>query len=110
MSRVLLDTSACSAYFGGDRAVACAMGDADGVLLPIFTLGELYAGFRAGSRLRRNLGVLRRLVSKPSVAVLDATADTADIYGRLVADLRQAGTPLPNILAVYEEALGEKLM
>ena len=95
MTRAILDTSGCSAYFKGDQRVADFLDEAERVLLPIFALGELYAGFRKGTKFEMNMGFVRRLLAKPNVSVPEAGSDTAETYGRILSDLRGAGTPLP---------------
>jgi len=92
---VVLDTNAYSALLGGDRDVWGLTRQADRVLLPVFVLGELLAGFRGGSRLQKNLAALREFLAQPEVEIADATAETADIFARLKVELKQAGTPLP---------------
>ena len=50
MSRVVIDTNGYSALMGGDRRVADLLAQSDAVLLTPVVLGELYDGFRGGSR------------------------------------------------------------
>jgi len=95
MSRVLLDSNAYARYVSGDRVVGAALGNADGVLLSVIVLGELLAGFRAGSNEARNKEILSVFLDKPSVSLLPATGETADYYGRIWASLRRAGRPIP---------------
>lgn len=95
MRSVLLDTNAYSAYMVGDEAISRAMGEAGEVLASVFVLGEIHAGFRGGTRMRRNQELLREFLAKPKVQILDATEETAEIYGQLKASLAKAGTPIP---------------
>lgn len=95
MRKVLLDTSAYAALLGGDEEVLEAIAAASEVFISIFVLGELWAGFRGGSRERENRERLEAFLGKPSVIVIDATRDTAEIFGRVKDRLRRAGTPIP---------------
>lgn len=58
-------------------------------------LGELIHGYRSGRRFEKNMSVLRRLLAQPFVETRDTTFETAEIYGRLQAELRDAGQPIP---------------
>lgn len=95
MRKVLLDTSAYSALLGGDEKVLDALAGASRVFMSIFVLGELWAGFSGGRRERENRDRLDAFLGKPSVGVIDATRDTAEIFGRVKDRLRRAGTPIP---------------
>jgi tRNA(fMet)-specific endonuclease VapC len=58
-------------------------------------LGELYAGFAGGSRERENKAFLQRFLLKPPVKILNATSETAEVFGLVKSNLKKAGTPLP---------------
>ena len=58
-------------------------------------LGELEAGFELGSRVRENRIVLAEFLEEPFVGTLPTTREVAGRYGRLFAELRRAGTPVP---------------
>ena len=95
MSRILLDSNAYARYISGDRAVSAALGRADEVFLSVIVLGELLAGFRAGSNETLNKEILAAFLEKPPVSPLPATPETADYYGRIWVSLRRAGRPIP---------------
>lgn len=63
--------------------------------MSIFVLGELHAGFAGGVKQRENKAILNRFLSKPSVKILNATAETAEVFGAVRNGLKQSGTPLP---------------
>jgi len=95
MRRVLLDTNAYSALARGDEAVLDALSEADIVYMSVVVLGELYAGFKSGSREAANREVLFRLLERPTVLTLSLTPDTAEVYASVKHALKQAGTPIP---------------
>ena len=95
MSAILLDTNAYIRYLGGDERVLGELGRADTVFLSVFVLGELFAGFAGGSRARQNHDILDAFIGKPTVQVLDATPNTAEVFGALRESMRKTGTPLP---------------
>jgi tRNA(fMet)-specific endonuclease VapC len=95
MKNILLDTNAYVRFLRGDEKVMTCLAQADRVIMSVFVLGELFAGFKAGSKEKDNKQLLERFLLKPTVNVLEATIETADIFGMIVASLRKSGTPVP---------------
>ena len=95
MKKILLDTNAYTGLLAGDEQVLDALGQAEIVYMSVFVLGELIAGFRGGTKLRENTETLERFLLKTTVAVFDATRETADIFGKIKTDLKDSGTPIP---------------
>jgi tRNA(fMet)-specific endonuclease VapC len=95
MRRILLDTNCYSAYLAGDEQVLNALAEAETVYMSIFVLGELFAGFRGGTKERQNREYLKRFLTKSSVKILSATQETAEIFGDLKDKLKKSGSPLP---------------
>jgi len=95
MRKILLDTNAYVAYLKGDEQGLEALARAETVFMSVIVLGELQAGFMGGSRPGENLAYLERFLEKSSVKVLDATRETAAVFGDLKEKLKKAGTPLP---------------
>jgi len=95
MRKILLDTNAYAGFLAGDKTVLIALGEADQVFMSIFVLGELFFGFRAGQRERINKEILQRFLQKPSVAVLEASQETAEIFGMIKSALKESGHPIP---------------
>jgi predicted nucleic acid-binding protein len=92
---VLLDTSAYSALQRGDQSVLEVMRRSETVAVSAVVLGELYSGFRAGSRWAENTAQLTRFLSKPSVRVLSVTEETALRYAEVDVYLRKNGRRIP---------------
>lgn len=95
MRRILLDTSAYSAYRRGDERVLQALARAERVHVSVFVVGELLVGFKAGERERQNRRELDEFLARPTVRKLHTTDETADIFATLKAQLRRKGKPLP---------------
>ncbi len=93
--RVLIDTSAYSAFKRGNPAVVKALQEADEVIVPVVVLGELHAGFSMGSHTRKNEHELREFLASPSVAVQEVDQSVAERYGAVVNAMRLQGTPIP---------------
>ncbi|HEX4961778.1 MAG TPA: type II toxin-antitoxin system VapC family toxin [Thermoanaerobaculia bacterium] len=93
--RLVLDTSAYSHFRAGDDRVLDFVATAEVVFLPTIVLGELEAAFALGRRERENRTLLSEFLAEPFVSVLPVTPMVAHHYGRLFAELRRAGTPIP---------------
>ena len=95
MKKILPDTNVLTRFFAGDEKALSALAEADAVLLSVFVLGELYAGFRAGKKEKQNKDIIKRLIEKSTVTVLDATHETAEVYAQVKSALKKAGRPIP---------------
>jgi tRNA(fMet)-specific endonuclease VapC len=93
--KVLLDTNGYSAFLQGKAETRHVVMEAEEVFLSVFVLGELHAGFRKGTKMRQNLDILQDFLDDSRVRVLDATAETAEVFGLVKSSLEKAGTPLP---------------
>ncbi len=93
--RLLIDTSAFSAFMRGHAEIKTALQEAEAIYLSTVVLGELKAGFIKGGRRRRNESELTRFLASPRVGLLDLTEETADRYAVILNSLWEAGTPIP---------------
>jgi tRNA(fMet)-specific endonuclease VapC len=95
MKSIILDTNAYIRLLTGEEDVLDVIGTAETVYMSIFVLGELYAGFAGGTKERGNKDTLNRFLRKPSVKILNATSETAEVFGMVKQELKKTGTPLP---------------
>jgi len=95
LKKILIDTNAYSRFLAGDENVLNALAEAEIVYMSVFVIGELYAGFRGGTKEQQNTDILKQFLKKPTVRVLNATRKTAEIFGKVKDNLKKAGTPLP---------------
>jgi tRNA(fMet)-specific endonuclease VapC len=93
--KVMLDTSAYSAYLRGNAEVRQALREADEIYLNAVVLGELYAGFARGGREKKNRDILREFLSSPRVQVAVIDEETVERYTAIITYLWSKGTPLP---------------
>lgn len=93
--RIALDTNRYVDLIRGEASVVLALEKADAVLIPFVVIGELRAGFCAGSRRAENEEILERFLLKNGVEVLYATDQTTRNYAGLYRQLRAQGTPIP---------------
>lgn len=95
MTRVMVDTSAYAAFKRGHSSVVHSLKRANGILLPTIVLGELWAGFEAGTQRERNRLDLETFLQSPRVALAPIGEETAVRYAILYAHLRSLGRPIP---------------
>ncbi len=58
MKKIVLDTNAYSAFLNGDGSVLNALSEADITYMSVFVIGELYGGFRGGTKYLENKDIL----------------------------------------------------
>lgn len=95
MNKIILDTNCYTAYLAGDPKILQALTEAKIAFMSIFVLGELYAGFKGGTREKENRNILRKFLNKPSVITVNASIETADLFGMVKDMLKQIGRPIP---------------
>lgn len=95
MTPLMLDTSAYAAFKRGHRDAIQALRQAEKILIPTIVLGELLAGFEAGSRRQKNRSELEEFQRSPRVSLVPVTMETAERYAHIYAYLRQNGRPIP---------------
>lgn len=92
---VALDTNAYSGFMRGEPAPVQVIRTASRIVLPLFVLAELRAGFVAGNRQTANESNLRRFLETPRVSVLLPDEATAQHYADVFVFLRRQGKRIP---------------
>ena len=59
------------------------------------SIGELFSGFKGGSRQTRNREALDLFLDSQRVVVHPIDGSTADFYASILNNLKKAGTPIP---------------
>ena len=92
---VALDTNAYSDFMRGVAERVELVRTVQAIVLPLFVLAELRAGFAAGNRESTNAANLQRFLASPRVSVLVPDEQTTHHYARLHRQLRGDGRPIP---------------
>ena len=95
MTKLCLDTSACSNFRRDESRVVEHLDRAEWVGVPSVVIGELRAGFLIGIRTDENICELEEFLSHPAVEVVPVDENVAQVYGEIFADLRARRCPLP---------------
>jgi tRNA(fMet)-specific endonuclease VapC len=93
--RVCIDTNVYSAFKKGEPNTIELLEKADEVLIPSVVLGELYAGFYLGKRLKKNLKELDEFLKYPGIDVININSSIAERHGILIKTLKELGAPIP---------------
>ncbi len=92
--KFLLDTSAYSAFNRGDAKLKQYFNALDEILVPLIVIGELRAGFAAGTKCQQNEVLLRQFLDAPSVSSVSITDKSTQLFADVYLRLRKAGTPI----------------
>jgi predicted nucleic acid-binding protein len=93
--RVLLDTSAYSAFMRGNTKVRDILQLADAIYFNPIVLGELKSGFLRGRKRRKNEVLLEQFLESPRVYSVPVDEETSERYAVIRDSLRKSGTPIP---------------
>lgn len=80
MNRILIDTNIYSNPFRGDPTVISVLQTAEQIGISSISIGELLAGFKRGSREKRNSSDLEAFIDSPRVVVYPVDMGTAGFY------------------------------
>jgi len=89
----ILDTNILVAFFKSEDPIIKKMAKAKNIFVPSIVIGELYYGAYKSGRVDENISRIDNFRSK--IPILDCTAETAKIYGKIKNKLKLNGTPIP---------------
>lgn len=95
MKKILIDTNIYTAFKRNVGEVVETLRRVDYIGINTVVLGELYGGFKGGSKEKRNLFELDRFLDSPRVAILSVDETTSEFYAQIYWDLRKKGKPIP---------------
>ena len=95
MKKVLIDTNVYSLAMKGNANVVNTLRKIDRIGFSAISIGELFSGFKGGSRETRNREELNIFLDSPRVVVHPIDEGTADFYASILNNLKAAGTPIP---------------
>jgi predicted nucleic acid-binding protein len=90
----ILDTSAYSAFNRGDSRLRVWFSPKNDIIVPTIVIGELRAGFIAGSKQKENEELLQRFLDSPNVFVQTISDKTTVVYSNIYLSLRKKGKPI----------------
>ena len=93
---ILLDTNAYVAFKRGNADAVEILRHADQIGISVIMMGELLAGFAAGSHEVRNQSELDAFLNSPRVNIIPVDQETTRHYAKIYKQLRQKGRPIPD--------------
>jgi tRNA(fMet)-specific endonuclease VapC len=93
--KICIDTNIYSAFKKGNPKIRELLENTDEIYIPSIVMGELYAGFQLGTKLRDNIKDLKEFIEQPGIYVIDINDSIAERYGALIKILKDNGTPIP---------------
>jgi len=89
-----LDTSAYSAFNRGDGRLKRWFSASSEICVPLIVIGELRAGFAAGTKQQINNNLLQRFLDAANVHTMTLSDKTTRLFAEIYFNLRQNGNPI----------------
>jgi tRNA(fMet)-specific endonuclease VapC len=95
MKRILIDTIAYAAFKRNDPVALEVVRSSEYIGINMVVLGELYCGFKGGSKEAMNRKELAQFLDSPRVETILIDEETAEFYAKIFWDLKKKGKPVP---------------
>lgn len=95
MKRVLIDTNIYAAFKRNVSEVVETLRRVDYIGINTIVLGELYGGFKGGSKEKKNLSELNSFLDRPRVNIIPIDETTSEFYAQIYWNLQRKGNPIP---------------
>ncbi len=95
MKRILIDTNSYAAFKKKDADALMTFRTAEYIGVNIVVLGELFSGFKGGSKETENRKELEQFLDSPRVYIIQMDEETAEFYAKIYWDLKRKGKPIP---------------
>jgi len=91
-----MDTNFYTAFKRNDAEAANLVKRAEYIGVNTVILGELFAGFRCGTKEKQNRIELDQFLDSARVDTIVLDDETAEFYAQVFSELRQKGRPIPS--------------
>ncbi len=95
MRRIIIDTNVYVAFKRDMQDVMEVLRKVDYIGMNTVVLGELYGGFKGGTKEDLNKRELEQFLDKPRVDVIPVDEITAEFYAHVYWGLKGKGSPIP---------------
>lgn len=95
MKRILIDTNIYVAFKRNVVEVVEVLRRVEFIGINTIVLGELFSGFKGGSKEKVNLWELDRFLDSPRVHIIPIDETTSEFYAQVFCNLHQKGNPIP---------------
>jgi predicted nucleic acid-binding protein len=95
MRKILVDTNAYVSFKRNDPPAVETIRTSEYIGINIIVLGELYGGFKGGSKELENRKELEQFLDSPRVDIVLMDEETAEFYAKIYWELKRKGKPVP---------------
>lgn len=95
MKRLLIDTNAYIYFKQGHKEILSIIQHTDEIGMSVVVLGELVAGFRAGTKSQKYTHELNDFLASSRIRLLPIDETTVTFYAQIYSGLRRKGKPIP---------------
>ena len=96
MKSILIDTNAYAFFKKNNPDTLNVFKAVEYIGINIVVLGELFIGFKGGSKESRNKKELEQFLDSPRVHIIQMDEETAEFYANIFLDLKKKGKPVPS--------------
>src|SRR3990172_7058600 len=96
MKRILIDTNAYASFKKNNPDTVNVFKAVEYIGINIVVLGELFIGFKGGSKESKNKKELEQFLDSPRVDIVQMDEETAEFYAEIYRDLKKKGSPIPS--------------
>jgi len=89
----LIDSNAIIDYLRGKNSFLVDLIQNQSVFVSVIVIGELFYGAENAIQIKKHLSQINEFVSK--ITIVEVTIETSKIYGKIRANLKKQGTPIP---------------
>jgi tRNA(fMet)-specific endonuclease VapC len=95
MIQILIDTNIYTYALKGDAEVVSILQKASKIGISSISIGELFSGFKGGSKEGENRKELETFLDSPRVFICNIDYNTAEYYAEILNQLKVIGRPIP---------------
>jgi len=95
MKKILIDTNIYSEFKRNNKEIVEKLRSVDYIGISTTVLGEIYSGFKLGTKTKQNFKELESFLDSPRVYFLSLDDTTADFYSDIFKQLKTKGKPIP---------------
>ena len=95
MKKILIDTNIYSEFKRNNTEIIEILRSVEYIAISTTILGEIYSGFKLGSKEKQNCHELDLFLDSPRVNFLSLDETTAEIYAAVFKQLKSKGKPIP---------------
>jgi tRNA(fMet)-specific endonuclease VapC len=94
--KLVLDTNAYVRCQNRDETALKKVAEAEFLFLPVIVYGELYFGFKKGTRFSENIRIFKAFINQFNLELIEINQDIAERFAEILLYLKNKGKPIPS--------------